>query len=77
MPDGQHQFLLKLSKSFQTLCRAATDGKYEDKFFDDPSSDDEYPEPLRAVLRNLNPAISERSPQVRGVRDYIRDWMKP
>jgi GTPase SAR1 family protein len=59
-PDEQRRFLLKLSQSFQTLCRAAIDGSYDDKFFGDPSSDEEYPKRLRAVVQNLNLAFSER-----------------
>ena len=57
--DEQRQFLLKLSQSFQTLCRAAIDGNYDDKFFGDPSSDDEYCKRLRAVVQNRNIAFSD------------------
>lgn len=52
--EEQRQFLLKLSQSFQALCRAAINGNYDDKFFGDPSSDEEYCKRLRAVVQNLN-----------------------
>lgn len=52
--EEQRQFLLKLSQSFQALCRAAIDGNYDDKFFGDPSSDKEYCKRLRAVVQNQN-----------------------
>ena len=57
--EEQRQFLLKLSQSFQALCRAAIDGNYDDKFFGDPSSDEEYCKRLRAVVQNLNLGFSE------------------
>lgn len=58
--EEQRQFLLKLSQSFQALCRAAIDGSYDDKFFGDPSSDEEYCKRLRAVVQNLNLDFSQR-----------------
>ena len=59
-PDEQRQFLLRLSQDFQALCRAAIDGNYDDKFFGDPSfDDDEYYKRLRAVVQNLNIAFSD------------------
>ena len=58
--DKQRQFLLKLSQTFQDLCKAAVDGSYEHLFFGDPSSDAEYTKRLRAVVQNLNLAFSER-----------------
>ena len=57
--EEQRQFLLKLSQSFQALCRAAIDGNYDNKFFGDPSSDEEYCKRLRAVVQNLNLGFSE------------------
>lgn len=57
--EEQRQFLLKLSQSFQALCRAAIDGNYDDKFFGDPSSDEEYCKRLRAVVQNLNLGFSD------------------
>lgn len=57
--EEQQQFLLKLSQLFQVLCRAAVDGSYDDKFFGDPSSDEEYFKRLRAVVQNLNIEFSE------------------
>ncbi len=58
--EEQRQFLLKLSQSFQRLCKAAIDGSYDDHFFGDPSSDEEYCKRLRAVVQNLNLAFSEQ-----------------
>ena len=58
--DKQRQFLLKLSQTFQDLCKAAVDGSYEHLFFGDPSFDEEYAKRLRAVVQNLNLAFSER-----------------
>lgn len=52
--EEQRQFLLKLSQFFQALCRAAIDGNYDDTFFGDPSSDEEYCKRIRAVVQNLN-----------------------
>ena len=57
--EEQRHFLLKLSQSFQALCRAAIDGNYDDKFFGDPSSDEEYSKRLRAVVQNLSRDFSE------------------
>lgn len=57
--EEQRQFLLKLGQSFQALCWAAIDGNYDDKFFGDPSSDEEYCKRLRAVVQNLNIGFSE------------------
>ena len=57
--EEQRQFLLKLSQSFQALCRAAIDGNYDDKFFGDPSFDEEYCKRLRAVVQNLNLGFAE------------------
>ncbi|KAF2452977.1 P-loop containing nucleoside triphosphate hydrolase protein [Lineolata rhizophorae] len=67
-PEKQRQFLLKLSQSFQTLCRAASDGSYEHPFFGNPASDGEYYKRLRAVVQNLNMEFSE----VMRVRGYHR-----
>ena len=58
--DEQRQFLLRLSQDFLALCRAAIDGNYDDKFFGDPSfDDDEYYKRLRAVVQNLNISFSD------------------
>ncbi|KAL2216756.1 dynamin GTPase [Thermoascus aurantiacus ATCC 26904] len=70
--DRQRQFLLKLSQSFQTLCRAAVDGNYEHSFFADPSSDDEYCKRLRAVVQNLNIEFSDDTNSVRKSDSAIR-----
>ncbi len=35
-PEKQRQFLLRLSESFQTLCRAAVDANYDHGFFSTP-----------------------------------------
>lgn len=57
--EEQRLFLLKVSQSFQTICKAAVDGSYDDTFFGDPSSVGEYSKRLRAVVQNLNLDFSE------------------
>ena len=57
--EEQRQFLIKLSQSFQALCRAAIDGNYDDRFFGDPFAHDEYSKRLRAVVQNLNIGFSD------------------
>jgi Dynamin central region/Dynamin family len=57
--EKQRQFLLRLSESFQAICRAAIDGNYDQGFFGDPASDDEYSKRLRAVVQNLNLEFSK------------------
>ena len=52
--EEQRQYLLELSEYFQALCKPAIDGNYDDEFFGDPSSDEEYRKRLRAVVQNLN-----------------------
>jgi hypothetical protein len=42
-PKKQCQFLLRLSESFQTLCRAAIDSNYNHRFFSNTFIDDEDP----------------------------------
>jgi GTPase SAR1 family protein len=74
-PEKQRQFLLRLSESFQTLCRAAIDGNYDHGFFGDPSSDDEYSKRLRAVVQNLNLEFSELM-RSSGHRRIIKDEEK-
>jgi hypothetical protein len=75
-PEKQRQFLLRLSESFQTLCRAAIDGSYDHRFFGDPSSDGEYSKRLRAVVQNLNLEFSELM-RSSGHRRIIKDEEKP
>jgi hypothetical protein len=58
-PEKQRQFLLRLSESFQTLCRAAIDGNYDHGFFSDTSTDEKDPKRLRAVVQNLNLEFSD------------------
>ena len=52
--EEQRQYLLGLSEQFQRLCKPAIDGNYDDEFFGNPSSDEEYRKRLRAVVQNLN-----------------------
>ena len=52
-PEKQRQFLLRLSESFQVLCRAAIDGNYDHGFFSDTSTDDKDSKRLRAIVQNL------------------------
>lgn len=56
----QRLFLLRISESFQSLIKAATDGHYDNSFFDDTAySESGYPRRLRAVVQNLNLDFSE------------------
>jgi hypothetical protein len=55
----QRQFLLRLSESFQTLCRAAIDSNYDHGFFSDTSTDEKDPKRLRAIVQNLNLEFSD------------------
>ncbi|PGH28089.1 hypothetical protein AJ80_00346 [Polytolypa hystricis UAMH7299] len=57
--DEQRHFLLKLSQSFQGLCKAAVSGSYEDTFFGPPHLDNEYRKRLRAVVQNENISFEE------------------
>ncbi|PGH11844.1 hypothetical protein AJ79_04641 [Helicocarpus griseus UAMH5409] len=57
--DEQRQFLLKLSQSFERLCKAAIDGNYEDPFFGNPLADAQYHKRLRAVVQNQNFKFAE------------------
>jgi hypothetical protein len=79
-PEKQRQFLLRLSESFQTLCRAAIDGNYDHGFFRDPSSDDEGSKRLRSIVQNLNLGFSKligSSGHHRIIRDDERSTVKP
>jgi GTPase SAR1 family protein len=71
-PEKQRQFLLRLSESFQTLCRAAIDGNYDHGFFSDVSTDEKDPKRLRAVVQNLNLEFSDYMRR-RGHHRIIRD----
>ncbi|THC91703.1 hypothetical protein EYZ11_008848 [Aspergillus tanneri] len=70
--DDQRRFLLRLSQSFQTLCRAAIDGKYEHAFFADPSSNGGYSKRLRAAIQNSNLEFAKRM-QNRGYYLFIKN----
>ena len=79
-PEKQRQFLLRLSESFQMLCRAAINGNYDHGFFGDPSSDDEDSKRLRSTLQNLNLEFSKlmgSSGHHRIIRDDERSTVKP
>ena len=52
--ERQRNYLLKMSQSFQDLCREAVGGNYDDAFFGDPSSNKEYYKRIRAVTQNGN-----------------------
>ncbi|KKZ60044.1 hypothetical protein EMCG_05226 [[Emmonsia] crescens] len=52
--DEQRQFLLKLSQSFERLCKSAVGGDYGSSFFGDPLVEAEYQKRLRGVVQNLN-----------------------
>ena len=70
--EEQRQYLIGLSEQFQRLCKPAIDGNYDDEFFGDPSSDEEYRKRLRAVVQNLNRDFSHIM-HVRGHYRKIED----
>ncbi|KAK2811599.1 hypothetical protein FQN50_001941 [Emmonsiellopsis sp. PD_5] len=53
--DEQRLFLLKISQSFERLCKAAADGSYGDPFF----GNKEYDKRLRALIQNHNIEFAE------------------
>ena len=57
--EKQRQFLLELSQSFQSLCRSAIDGNYDNAFFGNHLCEDEYRKRIRAVVQNRNIDFSE------------------
>ena len=60
----QRAFLLKLSQSFQELCKDAAEGKYEDSFFGYSESAEERIKRLRANIQNENITFT------RAMREY-------
>lgn len=48
----QRRYLLRISKLFSDLIRAATEGSYSNPFFGSAASDEDYTKRLRAVLQN-------------------------
>ena len=52
--EEQRAFLLRLSQSFQELCKDAAEGKYEDAFFGYPENAEERIKRLRANVQNEN-----------------------
>ncbi len=70
--EQQRQFLLRLSQSFQLLCKAAVDGTYDHHYFGDPSMDGEYHKRLRAVVQNENIEFA-RIMRLRGHHWEVRD----
>ena len=70
--DEQRLFLLRVSESFQALCRAAGDGTYSDPFFGDPCQGEGYSKRLRAVIQNLNLEYAETM-RLRGHHRQIVD----
>ena len=58
--DEQRLFLLRISQSFQSLCKAAVDGTYGDSFFEDPRSQKGYDKRLRAGVQNLGIRFAEK-----------------
>ena len=70
--DEQRLFLLRVSQSFQALCRAAVDGTYGDSYFGDPRYMEDCSKRLRAVVQNLNLEFAETM-RLRGHRRQIVD----
>ena len=73
--EEQRQYLLELSEQFQRLCKPAIDGNYDDGFFGNPSSDEEYRKRLRAVVQNLNRDFSHTM-HIRGHYRTIENEVK-
>ncbi|KAI3327306.1 vacuolar sorting protein [Xylariaceae sp. AK1471] len=74
--DEQRLYLLQASQSFQYLVNAATDGTYNDEFFEDPNSQKGYDRRVRAVIQNLNQAFATRITKC-GHRYHIHDKEEP
>ncbi|KAE8144675.1 P-loop containing nucleoside triphosphate hydrolase protein [Aspergillus avenaceus] len=55
----QKYHLLHISQSFQNLVRAATDGTYNEPFFESAQSSSGYSKRIRAVMQNLNHEFTE------------------
>ncbi|KAF7624073.1 putative dynamin GTPase [Aspergillus flavus] len=56
----QKYYLLHISQSFQNLVRTATDGTYNDPFFNSGQSTSGYSRRIRAIIQNLNQEFTER-----------------
>ncbi|KAI9736865.1 MAG: hypothetical protein M1818_005916 [Claussenomyces sp. TS43310] len=70
--DEQRLLLLRLSRSFQSIIKAATDGTYDDAFFGDFRSPEGHKKRLRAVIQNTNLEFAETM-RTRGHRRSIVD----
>ena len=71
-PYDQQLFLLGISESFQRLVKSATDGDWNDLFFNDTESDNGYQRLLRAVVQNNNDNFAKRL-LTSGQRRHISD----
>lgn len=58
--EEQRVFLSKISESFGRLCKAASDGIYEEEFFGDAMSTKGQLKRLRAAVQNLNSSFAEK-----------------
>ncbi|KAB8214697.1 P-loop containing nucleoside triphosphate hydrolase protein [Aspergillus novoparasiticus] len=56
----QKYYLLHISQNFQNLVRAATEGTYNDPFFNSAQPTSGYSRRIRAVMQNLNQEFTER-----------------
>ncbi|KAB8206265.1 P-loop containing nucleoside triphosphate hydrolase protein [Aspergillus parasiticus] len=56
----QKYYLLHISQNFQNLVRAATEGTYNDPFFNSTQPTSGYSRRIRAVMQNLNQEFTER-----------------
>lgn len=68
--EEQRLFLTELGQDFFRLCKAATDGFYEDEFFGDARSNEGYEKRLRAVIQNSNRLFS-KTMRIKGHRMEI------
>ncbi|KAE8335744.1 hypothetical protein BDV24DRAFT_179111 [Aspergillus arachidicola] len=56
----QKYYLLHISQNFQNLVRAATEGTYNDPFFNSAQPTSGYSRRIRAVMQNLNQEFTEK-----------------
>ena len=58
--EEQRLYLIELSQSFQTLCKDACDGNYDDRFFGNAMEYSNVPKRVRAVVQNESMAFEKK-----------------
>ncbi|KAI1819483.1 P-loop containing nucleoside triphosphate hydrolase protein [Xylaria intraflava] len=69
--EEQRLCLVQLSQKFQVLLKAATDGTYNDPFFEHVESNRGRDQRLRAVVQNLNTTFAEKLERVGHKRTLV------